>query len=43
MYRILKIQSTELKKVNQLKGPSEGLSHTWEGEEAITNGEGGAT
>ena len=41
-YRIPKIQSTELKKVNKLKGPSEDASVPLGREKkAITSGEGG--
>jgi hypothetical protein len=40
MYRIPKIQSTELKRLNKLKGPSEHLCPTWEGEKkSIKRGE----
>jgi hypothetical protein len=40
-YRIPKIQSTELKKVNKLKGPSEDTSvPTGREKKAITNGKG---
>jgi hypothetical protein len=42
MYRIPKIQSTELKKVNKLKDPSEDDSDPLGREKkAITSGEGG--
>jgi hypothetical protein len=39
-YRISKIQSTEFKKVNKLKGPSEDTS-TWEGSESNHKRKGG--
>jgi hypothetical protein len=41
-YRILKTQSTELKKINKLKGPTENISipHGRE-KKTITRGEGG--
>ena len=43
-YRILKIQFTELKKVNKLKGPSEEASVPLGREKkTITRGEGGRT
>jgi hypothetical protein len=41
-YRIPKVQSTELKKVNQLKGLSEDSSvQLWREKKAITSGEDG--
>jgi hypothetical protein len=41
-YRILKIQSTELKKVIKLKGPNEDISVLlWREKKAITIGEAG--